>query len=77
MALTKGKVYTGIIHKKPAIYLGLWSYEGSEVKLHQFEYVHSHYNVAGYGQTDEQMNRENYTVAETEDMLYGREDEYY
>lgn len=68
-----GKIYMGCINKEPVFYLGRWSYQNSSTWIHQFEYLNLKENIAGYGQTDEQMKKENYELLKEYSVLYGRE----
>lgn len=82
--LEVGAIYIGEIHTKPVRFMGL-SYDVETISLPlvvlwQFEYVLKEHlpgpkgGVCGYGQTEEQMVKENYTVVETLDVLYGHYD---
>lgn len=74
MALIQGKVYVGRFSLDPVFYLGCWSYDGDGApRLHQFEYLSSpDVRLAGYGQTTEQANSENYVEHRALTILYGR-----
>lgn len=81
-SLMPGSIYVGRINKKPVKFVGM-SYDMETVGLPlvvlwHFEYVLPEHlpgprgGVAGYGQHEEQVNKERYTVAESLDVLYGR-----
>lgn len=84
--LERGRIYVGIIDKRPVKYMGM-SYDTETTGLNpnkglsvlwQFEYVLPEHlppkdrgGVAGYGQTEEQVSKESYTVAKSLDVIYG------
>lgn len=78
MMLKKGKIYFGQIEKKYVLYLGKIKPDWGEEPLHEFEYVvpkdlpGPKGGISGYGQTDEQMLAENYELAPTAEVLYGK-----
>lgn len=80
--LEVGRIYIGQINKKPVKYMGM-SYDTETtglplVVLWQFEFVLKEDlpgpkgGVAGYGQTEKQVNKERYTFAQSLDVLYGK-----
>lgn len=76
--LIKGTIYIGKIANIPVKYVGVRVHEDSLKILHQFEYVLPEHRpnkhkagIIGYGQSDEQVNKECYTVVEVLDIIYG------
>jgi len=69
--LKKGKVYIGKHHNFPVLFMGLELDENYNW-LYQFkELFPKHPNVVGYGQSYNQMRREEYKQDENMTTLYG------
>ncbi len=66
-----GKVYLGKIHKELVIYEGYEEHEEGGW-YHQFTFVKEKPVEVGYGQTTEQVLKENYKLKLTESILYGQ-----
>jgi len=67
-----GQVYIGTVHKKKVVYKGLQVSEWyPHHEYHQFDYLILEERLAGYGQSDDQVLKENYSLCKVETVLYG------